>query len=209
MLLRALLVWGLLLLVEGIVVVLLAPPTMIVNAAENEEALIATTMGSDVAEALSAKARVNFDDWFVETGIMAESFHLFVPSEASKRNSAGLETMFEGLFEVVRRRIESLWNLVYVGIQRAHGFFMWFPVLLPFLIAAAYDGATVRRIKLLTFQISSAPVYGASMHLIVLLAFFPLYYAAWPFAVTPLLVPVWFILLSLCIRSLVANLQRM
>lgn len=209
MLMRALLIWGLILLVESIVVILVVPPTLIVNAARNEETLIAMTLGEEVADGLATKARSNFDSWFVDTGIMAESFHLFVPTEASKRQSSGLETLAEGLFEVVRRRLESLWNLVFVAIQRVEGFLMWFPMLLPFSIAAAFDGATVRRVKLLTFGMSSAPVYGAAMHAIVILAFFPLYYAAWPFAVTPLVVPIWFIALAMCIKTLVSNLQRM
>jgi len=209
MLVRAFLIWGIILLIESIVVILVVPPTLIVNAAHNEEALIAGTLGEDVAESLATKARANFDSWFVDTGIMAESFHLFVPTEANKRKSAGLETLAEGLFEVVRRRMESLWNLLFVAIQRGHGFAMWLPMLLPFSIAAAYDGATVRRVKLLTFGISSAPIYGAAMHAIVILAFFPLYYAAWPFAVTPLVVPIWFIALSLCVKTLIGNLQRM
>lgn len=208
-LIRAILLWGLLLLVESVVVILVVPPTLIVNAAHNEESLIATTLGEEVADSLASKAREDFDSWFLDTGIMAESFHLFVPTEASKRQSSGLETLAEGLFEIVRRRLESLWNLVFVAIQRAHGFMMWFPMLLPFSIAAAFDGATVRRVKLLTFGISSAPIYGAAMHAIVILAFFPLYYGAWPFAVTPLVVPIWFIALALCIKTLIANLQRM
>ena len=209
MLVRALLLWGLLLLVESIVVIMVVPPTLIVNAAQNEEALIAETMGMEVAESLADRARAKFDAWFVDTGIMAESFHLFVPTEASKRKSVGIETMAEGLFEVVRRRIESFWNLVFVALQRALGFAMWFPLLLPFSIAAAFDGATVRRVKLLTFGISSAPIYGAAVHGLVVLAFFPLYYAGWPFAITPLVVPVWFVALALCLKTLIGNLQRM
>lgn len=209
MLMRTLLLWGILLLLEGIVVILVVPPTLIVNAAHNEEALISTTLGADVADELGRKTRDRFDAWFVDTGVMSASFQLLVPSEEQKRNSKGIETLAESFFEVVRRRIESMWNLVFVAVQRALGFAMWFPMLLPFFIAATFDGAVVRRVKLLTFGISSAPVFGTAMHAAIVLAFFPLYYAAWPFAVTPLVVPIWFIALALCLRTLISNLQRM
>lgn len=209
MLLRALLIWGVLLLFEAIVVVLVVPPTLVTNAASTEEALISSSLGDEAADNISQRARATFDSWFVETGVLAESFHLFVPSEEAKRNSTGIETMAQGLFDVVRRRLESFWNLVFVGIQRAYGFLIWLPMLLPFIVAAAFDGATVRKVKLLTFGMSSAPRYGAAMHALVILLFAPLYYAAWPFPVTPLLVPVWFIALALVVRTLVANLQRL
>jgi len=209
MLIRALLIWGALLILEGIVVILLVPPTLIVNAAYKEEAVLADTLGPEVAEDISTKARDTFNAWFVETGVMAESFTLFVPTEANKRASTGIETLAEGLFEVVRRRLESAWNLVFVGIQRVYAFLTWMPLLIPFVIACAFDGATVRRIKLLTFGISSAPIYGASIHALIILAFFPLFYAAWPFAAPPLIVPIWFICLALVLRSLITNLQRM
>lgn len=209
MLFRALLVWGVLLLLEGIVVVLLVPPTLVTNAANVEEALIARSLGADAAENISSRARDTFDSWFVETGVLAESFQMFVPSEKAKRASTGIETLAQGLFDLVRRRLESFWNLVFVGIQRAYGFVVWLPMLLPFIVAAAFDGATVRRVKLLTFGMTSAPRYGAAMHGLVVLLFAPLYYAAWPFPVTPLLVPVWFIALAMVIKTLVANLQRL
>jgi hypothetical protein len=209
MLVRALLIWGVLLILEGIVVILLVPPTLIVNAAYKEEAVLSETLGSDVAESISVRSKDTFNSWFVDTGVMAESFNLFVPTEASKRQSVGLETLAEGLFEMVRRRLEAAWNLIFVGIQRFYAFGIWFPLLLPFLVACAFDGATLRRVKLLTFGISSAPIYGAAVHSLIILAFFPLYYAAWPFAAHPLLVPIWFIAIALALRTMIANLQRM
>jgi hypothetical protein len=208
MLLRALLIWLTLLIIEGALVILMAPPTLVVNAAQAEEALIAATLNDETADVITGKAKGTFDSLFVDSGVMAESFHLFLPNEEAKRKSVGLETLAEGLFDVVRRRLESFWNLVFVGLQRFYGFAMWLPMLIPFVVAAAFDGATVRRIKLLTFGMSSAAVYGGAMHGLVILIFVPLYYACWPFSVTPMLVPFWFIALAMVIKHLVANLQR-
>lgn len=209
MLLRAFLIWGICLILECIVVVLVIPPTLIINAANKEETSLINTLGEDAAQKISIQARDTFNEWFIDTGIMAESFDLFVPTEATKRASTGLETLAEGLFSVVQKRLESAWNLVFVAIQRAYAFLAWLPLLLPFLIACSFDGGTTRRIKLLTFGISSAPIYGATIHALILLAFLPLFYGLWPFAAPPLFVPCWFIGLSLVSRSLIANLQRM
>ncbi len=203
------LLWALILLGESIAVILLVPPTVIVNAAFKEETSLANILGSQAASDISSRAKETFDSWFIDTGIMEESFNLLVPTEANKRQSKGLETLAEGLFEVVRTRMEAMWNLVFVGIQRIYSFLNWMPLLIPFLIACAFDGATLRKIKLLTFGISSAPLYGASVHGLIILAFFPLLYAAWPFAAPPLIVPLWFIALSFVLRTLISNLQRM
>lgn len=206
---RTIIIWCALFLLQAIVVILVVPPNVFVNAAYQEEAILEETLGPEAAESISAKARDTFHSAFVDTGIMAESFTLFVPTEASKRRSSGMETLSEGLFETVRRRLESLWNLVFVGIQRAYAFAAWLPLLLPFVIAAAFDGATIRRVKLLTFGMSSAPLYGVAMHVLILLIFFPLFYAAWPFSVPPLLVPLWYLAFALVLRLLISNLQRM
>jgi len=209
MLMRFVLIWGLILLLEAVVVVLVAPPSLVVNAAAKEEIALTESLGPEAAEEISVKAQETFNELFRDTGIMAESFSLLVPSETTKRRSSGIETLAEGMFEVVRRRLESAWNLVFVGIQRMYSFLAWLPLLIPFVIACAYDGATIRKVKLLTFGISSAPMYGAAMHGLVLLLFFPFFYALWPFGAPPLLVPLWFISLALVVRLLVANLHRM
>lgn len=209
MLLRTVLLWALILLGESIAVILLVPPKVIVNAASKEEATLVATIGEESAALISSAAAEAFNTMFVETGIMEESFTLLVPSEANKRQSKGLETLAEGVFEVVRHRMEALWNLVFVALQRLYAFLHWLPLLLPLLIAATFDGATLRKIKLLTFGISSAPIYGASVHALIVLAFFPLLYAAWPFPAPPMIVPIWFFALAMVMRLLVANLHRM
>lgn len=209
MLIRFVLIWALVLLLEAVVVVLVAPPSLVVNAAAKEELALSESLGPEAAESISVKAQDTFNELFRDTGIMAESFTLLVPNETTKRRSSGIETLAEGMFEVVRRRLESAWNLVFVGIQRMYAFLAWLPLLIPFVIACAYDGATIRKVKLLTFGISSAPMYGAAMHGLVLLLFFPLFYAVWPFGAPPFLVPLWFISLALVLRLLIANLHRM
>lgn len=206
---RTVLLWCCVFLLEGIAVILLVPPNVVVNAAYQEDAVLVETLGEEAAEDISSKASDTFQSAFVETGIMSESFSLLVPSEAGKRKSAGMETLGEGLFEVVRRRLESLWNLVFVGIQRFYAFFAWLPLLLPFVIAAAFDGATIRKVKLLSFGMSSAARYGAALHGLIILVFFPLFYAVWPFSASPWLIPLWFIIFALVLRVLISNLQRM
>lgn len=207
--LKTIWIWGAFLIVQAIIVLLFVPATVVLNAAYQEEAILASTLGPDLSESISIKAKDTFQSAFVDTGIMAETFNVLVPSEASKRKSTGMETLMEGAFEVVRQRLESAWNLVFVALQRFYAIAAWTPLILPFLIASAYDGAAIRKVKLLTFGMSSAPIYGMAMHLLVLMLFFPLYYALWPFAAPPLIVPLWLITSAMLIRTLISNMHRM
>ena len=90
MLLRAILIWSVLLLVEGIIVILVVPPTLVINAAYKEEVAMIETLGPEISQIIIEKSNDTFQSWFVDSGVMAETFHLFIPTEAEKRKSTGL-----------------------------------------------------------------------------------------------------------------------
>ena len=174
-----------------------------------EQDAIYDVLGDGAALRVQRWANESYASLVQQSGLQEFTYSLFIPTSEQVRKSEGLEPLGQDMFPYVRERLDTAWRMIALALERVFGFWLWLPFLVPFVAAAAYDGVIVRRVKLLSFGMSSAPIYGASMHALLFLAFVPFFYASAPFQATPLLVPAWYFGLAVSVKSLLSNLQRM
>lgn len=98
---------------------------------------------------------------------------------------------------------------VYRMALRVYVLGIWFPYILPFLLAVFIDGGVLRRIKLATYGYMSPMRYSLGMHLVIATTFFPLLYLVAPIPVSPYFPPYWALMMALPSVLMLSNVQRM
>lgn len=201
--------WFLILLMEAVFIVLLVPDTELNKTASIERMLICRTLGDETCSNIASKGDRWWNDLFVDSGVIDNSFRYFIPTESEKQRSKGLEKMGGDMFTFMDGRLRALWGMVYYAIQRLAVFVTWVPFIIPFILAAFWDGSVTRKIKLLNFQNTAAPIFGAAQHFLIFICYMPLIYMLAPMPITPLIAPLWATLMAFGIMKMVSNYQRL
>jgi hypothetical protein len=167
--------------------------------------------GEAASKRIRGKAKRTYRENFVNTGAVDELYDFFLPTDEALAGSKGLEKLGvnEGLWDTVRDRLNAFWLMVYFFFLRMYTIMIWWPLMLIFISAAAYDGFVIRKIKLLGFESTAAPVFGLAMHVFVFLMFMPFFYALshlWRSTLLPC--RLWGIATAFVIKTKAANLQR-
>jgi hypothetical protein len=204
------LVWVMVLFVQALFILILVPATLIQDSVNREERYLTEYFGDAASKRIKGKAKRTYRENFVNTGAVDELYDFFLPTDEALAGSKGLEKLGvnEGLWDTVRDRLNAFWLMVYFFFLRMYTIMIWWPLMLIFISAAAYDGFVIRKIKLLGFESTAAPVFGLAMHVFVFLMFMPFFYALSPVAINPLAVPLWGIATAFVIKTKAANLQR-
>lgn len=206
--LRTLAVWSFIAFLNFVAIAFFLPVDLITDHAKEEIATTREFIGESSYSYLNNKTYITYKKAFVDTGIQEKSFQIFIPTEDQKDKSGALRNLGAPLFKWIDEKLKMYWNLVYFGMLRFNYLLFFFPIFAPFIIAAAFDGFYTRRIKLITFQLTSATRYGYAIHAIIFLTFVPLFFFLYPFSINPFFVPIWFLTLGLAIRLLASNLHK-
>lgn len=184
------------------------PMNILQQAGQQEHAMTLSFLGEKTATDLKERTDRIYDSAFNQTGIVKETFNMFIPTKEDQAKSRGLEKMGSGIFKYVEERLMAFWTAVYLGVHRLLSLWMWFPGFLPILVAAGYDGLTTRRIRFLTFATSSAMVYGTSRTAMYAMLIGPVIYAMFPFPIPPIIAPLWCGALVVSAAMMLANWPR-
>ena len=204
-----LIVWLLIVLFcELFLMAVMLPINVLQKAGQQERAMTETYLGVETADRLRTKTDAVYDSAFNKTGIMRESFNLFIPTKEKQANSKGLEKMGKGMFAYMETRLSAFWTAVYLGVHRMLALLMWIPAFIPFLVAAAYDALAIRKVRMLSFVTSSATVYGTSKTMLGATFFGPFIYALFPFSIPPMIAPIWCATVVLAIGGILVNWPR-
>jgi hypothetical protein len=103
----------------------------------------------------------------------------------------------------VRGSVVQLYGIV----LRVLMLLVWTAILLPFLIAAAYDGITQRNIKFAEFGSQSPTAFTLGAHALIVTAAVPLLYVVLPMFVSPWFMPAWCIVAMGLLRVTFTNMQ--
>ena len=205
-----LLIWIAILFMQLLFILIAVPSDLVQKAVNQEESYLKQYFGESSANKIKRKALGYYTATFQNTGVIDESYAFFLPSDEALNNSKGIETLGvrEGWWDTFRNRLESFWLMVYFMFLRLYTIMVWWPLMMVFIVAATYDGLVTRKIKLLGFESTAAPVYGLALHAFVFMMFVPFFYAFSPIAINPLVVPIWGILMGLLVKIKASNLQR-
>lgn len=122
----------------------------------------------------------------------AKQYLSFLADLASYVNSSYVKGSVVQLYSIVLRVITLL---------------AWTAILLPFLIAAAYDGITQRNIKFAEFGSQSPTAFTLSAHALIVTAAVPLLYVVLPAFISPWFMPAWCIVAMVLLRVTFTNMQ--
>lgn len=202
---RTFLVASLILVVEIFAVMLFLDDNTIRDQIQDEYQQTADLMGSESTKQIYDRADAAFRHTVVESGVYDKSFEMFVPK--GERDMNGQNAIRSGInwFE---ERLVVFWGVVFRSYQRWSLFATWLPYTLLLLVPAAVDGWSQRAIKKDTFGFASPVRYAGAFYVVVGLIVVPMVYFIAPFAITPLLPPIWALLLTVSVLVLAANTQK-
>lgn len=126
-------------------------------------------LGDERASMAETRAANAFNAAFVNTGVMANSFRIFIPDDAQRANSKGLEHMGSGMFAWMETRIRATWTLVYQVFLRFSTAILWWPFLLLAVVPFLVDALMQRKVKATTFGLTSPSVQGLAARSIPLI----------------------------------------
>ncbi|MFW2354715.1 DUF4400 domain-containing protein [Hydrogenophaga sp.] len=95
----------------------------------------------------------------------------------------------------------------YVVAMRLAIVMIWLVFLLPFFVAAVYDGLMQRRVKMAEFGTMRPATFTLAGMIVIPIVAMPVVYLVMPFTMSPLLAPVWAACVALPLSVLISNSQ--
>lgn len=195
-------------LLEICVTALIISPDFIRSELADEQQHVVNVLGPRVEHDLREESASYFRASLVDTGVVRASYDMLVPTEDQRRRSVGMEELGGKAFVWVNDRLDAFWNSVYQMFYRICVLLAWAPAILPLALPAIVDGVMVREIKKRTYGYASPVRYHAMTHALMFLVMAIPIYVAFPIAVTPILIPIWAVMVCLCLMVFTANIQK-
>lgn len=187
------------LLIHAVLYMFAIPESWMRGLLTRESSAIAEMVGPNKASYALARSTDYFSKFFVETGIQAESFHLFLPAAEPLEDSALREAEAdagEKVFPWVEARLRTVWTSLFLIFNRFSVALLWIPLailtLTPFLI----DAFVSRKIRSTSFQASSPHLQGIAVRAIPLSLLLYCIALLMPVYISPIWVPLLLILTS-------------
>lgn len=112
-----------------------------------------------------------------------------------------------GLATVANTYFKGLVLNCFVVALRLHIFLLWFLLLAPVFIAGVVDGFVKREIKRAEFGAIRPAAYALTSMIVIPLAMAPVIYLVIPAPVSPLMSPIWALLMVLPLAGMISNMQ--
>jgi hypothetical protein len=202
--------WALIILFFELVIVAgLIPRSFTEKQITRELDMITKVMGKEEAILTQSRGKDWFTRYFVDTGAYDASFKFFIPTEAERRKSKGLEDFGkDNIFPFMEKVLISVWTGALQACIRIAHYMLWWPFFIMAAVPAILDAILERKRKQASFEHASAIRYRYAINFFSLLIFLFTMSVFFPIAIPPLAVPVGFVLGALCLSVIVANLQK-
>ena len=124
---------------------------------QRESAINRQYFTTEIVDQSEERATRWFTKTFVDTGVMAHSFDMFIPTQEEIDRTPTLDPEFgQPIFGWFERRVRAWWTLIWSSYTRASALLIWLPLVPLFIIPWAVDGWTQRQRRKHTFEIASA-----------------------------------------------------
>jgi hypothetical protein len=145
-----------------------------------------------------------FSAVFNDSGLINWSYET---ANANRNNQAPL---FRGdkVSESMQSSTDTIWEMCRLIVQRMVFVFYWFPVLIPFIIAATVDGSMAREIRKWRFQFTSTTMYNNARKSAGLIVFCLLLLPVIPIKMPILIYPAAILTCTLMVWISLANMQK-
>lgn len=205
---RTSILWLLAVLLEMLLIALFVSASWVNAQIKEERSAIFSWLGKETTTNIIESTNNSYRYFFQATGLVEGSYEIFIPNKEQIQASAGMETLGKPVFVWFKERLDAFWITIYHSFQRLFTLLEWLPYMLPLLLPAVIDGAMQREIKKVTYGYASPVRYHTAFHLLLALIFLPFIYMFFPIAVTPIIIPIWALLLAIVLLVLSANIQK-
>jgi hypothetical protein len=161
------------------------------------------TFGADTTEWLRGKASAVYG-LYTPAASFADAR---IQGEGMKRTERLVPGPGAGFTNAYNSYVQGLVLNCFVLSLRFFIFLVWFLVLAPVLIAAIVDGFVQRAIKRAEFGAIRPAAFSLTSLIVIPMAMGPLLYLVLPLPVSPLVSPLWALLMVLPLSALVSNSQ--
>lgn len=192
----------------------LVSPTAYVSQVKREQSALVENFGAESAQKIIVSADKAYTEAFEDSGLH-KSFmeHYSIPEkDILSDKPAENDPLRQNAMAKYERKMQAyfvgLFVSFYEWIFRMVQLLMWCVFALPFLVAAAWDGLMLRKVRAASFIYSSPSIYSGLWHALIAMFFGANVLLNIPFTVKPLIYPIILAMFALLIRTLLANLQR-
>jgi len=205
----AVLVGGILLVMEFILFAALVPASWSEQVRETERGWLQQGLGPSTASAVIERAEHWHGALFVEPGLVETSYRITLPSDDDVNRAGALSPLATlPVWSWVAGRLDVIWAALYQAVQRLVMFAAWWPFLLLLIAAAWGDGWVRRRIRQSGFAYASPLAHAYALRGIVVVVMLLGLVLFLPVPLPVLGVPVVGVLVAILLGVTVANAQK-
>lgn len=199
-------VW--LLVIELVLILVLIPGDMTMRAINTESEYVERSLGVQSRDWIHSRA----SDWYrsaiIDSGVYEQVQRAFIPTEAEKKASRGMERSWDFWFNWVQGRLDAITKIVYQFFSRLALAAIWAPYMLVLLLPAVFDGYMTWMIKRANFDYASPVVHRYSVRAVTGLACAMFVAFFLPVAIDPIVIPLTLMAMCVLMGLSVGNLQK-
>lgn len=204
--------WYKALLVAGLYItayMLLVGENYLNRVVEREAAMNRQYFTAEVVERSEERASRWFTSIFVDTGVMAHSFDMFIPTQEEIDRVDSLDPEFgQPIFGWFERRVRAWWTLVWSTFTRASSLLIWAPLIPLFILPWIVDGWTQRKRRQHTFEISSATRQHVSLLALTAIPLLLIAVVTAPVLLHPLFAPALLLVAGILVYAVLSNFMK-
>lgn len=191
-----------LLLETGLVFLFISKATVL-RVQQQEAQSIENQLGKSAKDYVKEHSDYYFYKTFINTGVLQVSYDFLI-------GQWGDDNTFNdrGFGRFVEDRLDVVWLSLNLATRRLTTLVLWFPYLIPFLMAIVIDGLVEREIRKYRFAFSSPAAHRTATLIIILFAWLFFTIPFLPISVTPMLPAYLIWLAALALWLYLANLQK-
>lgn len=204
--------WYKALMIVGVYVtfyMLLIGEDYLVRTVERENAINRQYFTAEVVDRAEERATRWFTRSFVDTGVMAHSFDMFIPTQEEIARTPNLNPEFgQQIFGWWERRVRAWWTLVWSSFGRASSLLVWLPLAPLFIVPWAVDGWTQRQRRKHTFEIASATRQHVSILALMAIPLLLVAVITSPVLLHPMFAPIMLLASGVLIYAVMSNFMK-
>lgn len=187
--------------------IIFGKPFGIINTIAEEGIKIEDTFGKKTLNMLDRNTLKFYDEYVIQSGLYATIWHTIIPTKKEQQLDVK-DKIVKGVQLWAQDRINIIFILMFLLIQRAQLILLLSPSATFILIASVLTGFFIRKIKQGNFAFASPTAHRYAIgSLTIFLSTLP-FTLMIPITIHPLVFPIAFIVISILIQLIIANLSK-
>ena len=204
---KQLLFWGIIVMVQFVLVVAMISPAYLQKTQKEELKTLVKWFGKEKTKNMYSVSKENFEGAFLETGAVQGSYKLLLPNKKPTGNR-GVDRMSKNkVWGYIENRLDAFWSLVRSVFLRFELLMISLLHCIPFLIPAFVDGLMKREITKCNVNNASTIMYTTAKQVFNFCLLGPFILFFLPLSLSPTYVGMWALLLAASSWLMASNVQ--